>query len=451
MRALATVFRLLATFALIGLAGVIWLKWETFTSQSHSFLDEVVSDAYTILQSERDAQWKDIDEKKSSFFEIFDANDPVGQNDENPLLLANDSLSSAEKAILRNPEYGESLNNLSLEYGVDALIWNPESKTWQSNPAVKLSSPSSFKDPFSDESKFPKEDLKLEDGTIIRGVTRPNRLRTVIGMFYKDRDDKFKEISKLREMVVARDQELREYQNLYAKEKERKEQLEGEVGELTVKVAGLEEDLKREKEDRQAEKEAAEQKEEQLNRIVADLEEQKIKAAQEHQEFIDTLRNEQKEQMAALQDEIRKADAEGYKRGIDEMIAKQQGGEVEQQNEEVAVNPFLPTEDGPPKLSQAELMLAAQAKTIGETGVPSTVGRVDGKSGMILLPLGSERGVLLGDVYTLWKEKKKAARIRIQSVSQGFSLAYLLPQFGNPQDLNPGDSVHVVPEKEETL
>ena len=451
MRALATVFRLLATFALIGLAGVIWLKWDTFTSQNYSFLDEVVSDAYTILQSERETQWKDISEKKSSFYEIFDANDQVGQNDENPLLLANDSLSSAEKAILRNPEYGESLNNLSLEYGVDALTWNSETKIWELNPAVKLSPPASFMDPFADESKFPKEDIKKEDGTIVRGVPRSNRLRTVIGMFYKDRDDKFKEIKKLREMIVSRDQELREYQNLYAKEKERKEQLEEEVGELTVKVAGLEEDLKREKEERQAEKEAAQEKEEQLNRIVADLEEQKIKTAQEHEEFIDTLRNEQKEQMAALQDEVRKADAEGYKRGIDEMIAKQQGGEVEQQDEEVAVNPFLPSDDGPPKLSQAELMLAAQAKTISETGVPSTVGRVDGKSGMILLPLGSERGVSLGSVYTLWKEQKKAARIRIQSVSQGYSLAYLLPQFGNPQDLRPGDSVHVVPEKEETL
>ena len=51
------------------------------------------------------------------------------------------------------------------------------------------------------------------------------------------------------------------------------------------------------------------------------------------------------------------------------MIAKQQGGEIEKPNEEVTVNPFLPSEDGPPKLSQAELMLAAQAKTIGESVV----------------------------------------------------------------------------------
>jgi hypothetical protein len=451
MRALATVFRLLATFSIAGLAGVIWLKWDTYTSQTHSFLDEVISDAYIILQSERDAQWKEISEKKSSFFEIFEANDPVDQNAENPLALASESLDSAEKGILKSPDYRDSLENLNLEYGVDSLLWNPESKIWQTNPATKLSPPASLQDPFKDESKFPKHDISKEDGTIIRGVPRPNRLRTVVGMFYKERDNNLKEISKLRDMIVRRDKELRDYQNLYAKEKERKEELEDEVAELTVKVAGLEEDLKREKEEREGERQAAEAKEEELNRLVANLEEQKIKTEQEHQEFIDTLRNEQREETAALQDEVRKADAEGYKRGIDEMISKQQGGEVEKNDEELAINPFLPTEDGPPKLSQAELMLAAQAKTIGVTGVPSTVSRIDGKSGMILIPLGIERGVELGNVFTLWKENKKAARIRIQSVSQGYSLAYLLPQFGNPQDLRPGDSVHVVPEIEETL
>ena len=90
MRALATVFRLLATLTLIGLAGILWWKWDTFTSQTHSFLDEVVSDAYTILQSENE-QWEKIATEKSSFYEIFDANDPVGQNDENPLSLATES------------------------------------------------------------------------------------------------------------------------------------------------------------------------------------------------------------------------------------------------------------------------------------------------------------------------------------------------------------------------
>ena len=57
--------------------------------------------------------------------------------------------------------------------------------------------------------QFPKQAIKLEDGTLIPAVPRPNRLRTVIGMFYKDGDDKFKEISKLRDMIVLRDKELR--------------------------------------------------------------------------------------------------------------------------------------------------------------------------------------------------------------------------------------------------
>ena len=58
-----------------------------------------------------------------------------------------------------------------------------------------------FKDPF-DLKEFPYKDKKLEDGTIIKGVPRHQRLRTVVGMFYKDRHDKQSEISKLRSMIV---------------------------------------------------------------------------------------------------------------------------------------------------------------------------------------------------------------------------------------------------------
>ena len=68
--------------------------------------------------------------------------------------------------------------------------------------------------------------------------------------------------------------------------------------------------------------------------------------------------------MAALQDEVRKADAEGYKRGIDEMIAKQQGGEIDKPDEEVAVNPFLPTEDGPPSFHKLNSCLRLKLKPL---------------------------------------------------------------------------------------
>jgi len=57
------------------------------------------------------------------------------------------------------------------------------------------------------------------------------------------------------------------------------------------------------------------------NRILA-LEEEKVARMKEYEEFIDLMRLETKKTIAKLQNEIRRADAEGYKRGIAEMMAK---------------------------------------------------------------------------------------------------------------------------------
>ena len=88
----------------------------------------------------------------------------------------------------------------------------------------KLESPAGFKDPFEDDSKFPFKDKKPEDGTVIKGVARHQRLRTVVGMFYKKtvttNNLKF---SKLRSMIVLRDEELRQFQNMWARESDAKE------------------------------------------------------------------------------------------------------------------------------------------------------------------------------------------------------------------------------------
>ena len=70
------------------------------------------------------------------------------------------------------------------------------------------------------------------------------------------------------------------------------------------------------------EKKAFEEKEQIMNGRIVYLEEQKMKTAQKHQVFVDTLFTEHKEQIAAMQDEVRKAGADGYKRGIDEMLSR---------------------------------------------------------------------------------------------------------------------------------
>ena len=399
----------------------------------------------------KEAQWKDISSKKSKFSEVFDDNQPVGLNDENPLAEALSQLRSSEDVILRNPEYRDALDSLSMEFGANTFIWDAEAKSWKTNSAVKAESIASLKDPFSDEKFFPKEDVKKEDGTVIPGVSRENRLRTLLGMFYKDRHEKFSEIGKMRAMIVERDEALRESQNLFDKMKEQKEDWERKSGEFEVKLGQTEADLTAEKAERKSEKEASDQQILVLNNNIAGLEQQKLDTEEKHIKEIDDLKAEHGEKIKALGKEITLADAAGYKRGIDEMMAKQKGGENVDEDSELAINPFLVEPTGPPMLANAVAEDITSINTINESGVTSTIARIDSRSGMLMLPIGSDRGMASGEIFTLWKGPLEAARIKVQSTDKGFALAYILPRFGDPSRLRPGDLVQIVPEKKKTL
>jgi hypothetical protein len=133
-------------------------------------------------------------------------------------------------------------------------------------------------------------------------------------------DDNSAELSKLNSEIKILSDRTVEYetqiQEIKLESSTEKARTDNEKIELVSKIKNFEITLK----NLSNEIEAFEQKEEQLNRIVAYLEEQKMKTAQEHQVFIDTLTSEHKEQLAGLQDEIRKAESEGYKRGVDIML-----------------------------------------------------------------------------------------------------------------------------------
>ena len=234
MNALAVVFRLLSLFSLVGLVAFVWLQWETEKAQKNAFLDEQVSNGYSILQSTKEAQWKDISEKNSKFKEVFLDNQPVGLNDENPLENALTELKTSENAIMRGKDYRDKLDDLAMEFGAGTFFWNSEKKSWEPNPAVKPEGIAALKDPFSDESKFPKEDIKKEDGTVIPAVPRENRLRTVMGMLYKDRNDLYGDIASLRSNIVERDQQLRESQNLFNDMKTQKEEWEAKSNDFEL-------------------------------------------------------------------------------------------------------------------------------------------------------------------------------------------------------------------------
>ena len=453
MRVLAVLFRLLSLIGVLVLAAFLWLKFDTNTKQQVVFLDEVVGDAYQILQSEKEAQWKDISEKRSAFNDVFDSNEQISDGEPNLLSEAMNALKSAEDSIYKNRNYRELLDNITKEYGPGSLYWDADSNSWSISDNYKLESPAGFKDPFADEIQFPFKDTKKEDGTVIFGVPRHQRLRTVIGMFYKDRHDKYGEITKLRAMVVERDIELRQYQNMWAREKRLKEDTLDELADTQIKLKSVNADLVNEKNEREKEKQACDQQIKVLSDQVFDLENQKLEDGKKHLAELDALHEEHKKQLAQKQEEVRLADAAGYERGINEMLAKQKGGEVADSEISEEVNPFMvgKKDSGPPEMNELDMMAVSQQKKISDIGAPSTISRVDTKSGMLLLPFGVERGISQGQVLTIWKDKKETARIRVQSSRKGYLLAYILPRFGEPQKLRPGDSVYIIPEEEQKL
>ena len=135
-------------------------------------------------------------------------------------------------------------------------------------------------------------------------------------------DDNSAELSKLNSEIKILSDRTEEYENQIKEVKveasDVKARFDKEKIELVSKIKNLEIKLKK----LSNEKKASEQKEEVLNRLVADLEEQKIKTAQEHEKFIDMMRSDHKKIMAEMEVAKRKAESVAYKRGIDEMLSR---------------------------------------------------------------------------------------------------------------------------------
>lgn len=436
MKVFSVFFRLLSLLLPIALATYLWMESEVLTERSESFLDEVVSDAYSILQADKKSLWDELNSKKAAFDEAFESNEPVSSEDENPLALKFADLRSTEDALLRNSEYRDELDQLSMEFGADAFIWDSSAKRWMPNALVKLKPPTGLRDPFRDESKFPLYDRTDGDGYLTKGISRENRLRTVLGMFYRDRHNKLLEANGLRAKVVLRDRELREFQNLFYEEKGFREVLEDQVSDLTVRLNSAQAGLDKEKVDRKSEFEQAEERIEELNNGLAKLEADKIKRKAEFEMEVDALWTDHKLVIKQKNGEIRMADAAGYKRGIDTYVAKQLGGASAAMQYADALSPY------PDKTDPQE---SIEKKEIAQEGTSSEIARIDNEAGMLVLPVGKESGATKGHVFGVWKDKREAARIRVQSSRDGYMLAHILPSFGDPEYLRRGESVLIIP------
>ena len=325
MNAISIIIRLLSLFSLVGLALVLYLKHEEYRAQDESFLKEQVANGYDILQSSKEAQWKNVKEKKQGFREVFDTNDPVPNvNDPNPLTEAEGEVKASEDAILAQKEYRDKLDQVTKEFGQGSFFWNSQKAggkgAWELNPSVKAEPIANLTDNFPTEGSLPaerkwevyKENLTDDNGKLKKGVSLHNRLRTLLGKLYKDRKDKFSEISGLRIMITDRDRALRESQRLYDDMKEQKEKWEASSRDFELKFQSSQADLANEKEERQKEKEAFETEVKNLKDLTAQLEQEKQDLDKQRLAEIDDLKTEHGAKVSELTREVQLAEKRGY-------------------------------------------------------------------------------------------------------------------------------------------
>ena len=95
---------------------------------------------------------------------------------------------------------------------------------------------------------------------------------------------------------------------------------------LNTEITSLKNELKKEKELIKKYKEAAEQQITVLKNNIEQLEKQKQEIQKIHEAEIEEFMGNYNAKLQSIRREVIRADAAGYKRGIDEMLARQQGG-----------------------------------------------------------------------------------------------------------------------------
>ena len=459
MNAVAVLLRLFSLFGLVGLALFLWLEHESYIAQDEAFLEEQVENGYEVLQSSKETQWKNVKDKKQAFMDVFDSNEPVSSvNDSNPLTEAANELKAAEDAVLKKREYTAKLDAVTREFGQGSFIWNSEAKSWDgADPKKSLilkaepESIGNLKNNFAEIDLY-KENQTDENGNFIPGVSHHNRLRTLLGKFYKARKDTLSELYSSRQMTADRDRALRESQRLYDNMKEEKEKWEASSRDFELKFQSSQADLANEKEERQQEKEAFETEVKGLKDLTAQLEKEKQDLDQQRLAQIDELKAQHGTKVNELTREIQIAEKRGYQTGIDYMMKQQTGANVAgDANKTDNVFAGIGEDLNAPPPPSGPVGAVTTLEEVSKYGLATSIARIDKSSGMLMLPVGSEKGIARGGIWTIYKAQEATARIKVQSSANSYSLAYILPRFGNPSRLRPGDVIQIVPQTNKTL
>ncbi|MEC8043434.1 MAG: hypothetical protein VX130_02440 [Verrucomicrobiota bacterium] len=129
-------------------------------------------------------------------------------------------------------------------------------------------------------------------------------------------------INTQKQEIESLSQESSDYQSLFANMKEEKEEWENKANELTKNNSNQDQKLKKSQKERKLEKEAAYAQFKELNSVIATLEQQKHNLMKVHTAEIDELVLKYKQELESKRKEILLAESAGFKRGVNETLAR---------------------------------------------------------------------------------------------------------------------------------
>ena len=434
----------------------------------YSIFDEQTSSAYQVLQAdpESEPKWTTKDDGDALYEDTFENGDPLvvlndqelrkaamgklelrypdpeKDQDENGVPDIKEQLPAAVRALETQDIYDdkEQLTLTEAESQVDGAVKTLQDQQYRTNvldPVRKEFSSkgeeviSNRKNPFADTST----------------ETYQNKLKTAFGKLYWERDQLFKEISSLRKKAVARDEHLQETQKRYIAKGIENENFEAQSQHLQLNLQDTQTELELTKKNWAEEKDALEQKVKTTEEILRSTEDAKKEADEEWRAKMEETRTDYENQLKEKERETIAAEQRGYTRGREEVL--QETGQ-KLAGAEKPENFFAPPSTAPAVPQQPILAntntsaIAGGLNDQNVNAIVTNVARISARDGVIILPIGSNRGMVLGGTFTLVHNGKQAARIKVTQATDTYCVANILPKFGDPHRLRPGDQIQII-------
>ncbi|MFP6855506.1 MAG: hypothetical protein VB980_06955 [Opitutales bacterium] len=287
--------------------------------------------------------------------------------------------------------------------------------------------------------------------------TFENKLKTAFGKLYWERNKLLSQFGKLRQHTLNRDEELQQVQKRYIAKNIESLNFEKQSGYWNGELKHTQSEFTLAKQDWTKKMDSKVQELDIANTNYKNSEKQRRESDENWQQTIDDTKANYENRLQDKERETIAAEQRGYERGraeaTKEFKGELAGTEEKPKNffEETALVPdpaptpvpadpnIVPSINEPDNGTMAPGLQGQQY-----VGIVTNIARISASDGIIILPIGSGEGLTSGSTFTLVKEGRKTARIKVTQITPTYCIANILPQFGDPRRLRPGDQIQVI-------